>query len=76
MTITEMRDRLTQIIEQNEREGRTERNNLEVRVSIQQSPRIRVYYPIKWVSSAMLGIPGDIHCIEMVTSPDDAVRCK
>ena len=56
MTIVELRDRLTQIIEDNEKRGWAERNTSEVVASVQKSPRRVEYRGIQYALGSWLGI--------------------
>ena len=56
MTIVELRDRLTQIIEDNESHGWAERNESDVVVRHQVSKLVHEYLPVKYVPGPWMGL--------------------
>lgn len=56
MTLTEMRDRLTAIIEENEKRGWSERNSSRVVVEHKAGKRLTEYHPVKHVGSSWVGL--------------------
>ena len=66
MNITELRDRLTEIIKENENHGRGERNTSEIATRINTSKRITEYRTIEYVGSSWVGL-GNINVFEITT---------
>jgi hypothetical protein len=66
MNITELRDRLTQIIQENENHGWGERNTSEITAQIKISKRITEYRTIKYASSSWVGL-GNTNVFELAT---------
>ena len=56
MTIVELRDRLTQIIEDNEKRGWGERNTSRVMVEHEVGKRVTEYLPVKYAHGAWYGL--------------------
>ncbi len=75
MNIIELRDRLTRIIEDNERQGWGERNNSRVAVKHQASKRIYEYRPVKYACGSWLGL-NDESVFEIITEDEPIWRKK
>ena len=73
MTIVELRNRLTDIIEENERRGWAERNDSDMTVNIQMSKRIYEHRKIKYASSAWIGLSGP-SVFELITENEPIWR--
>lgn len=68
MNIVELRDRLNQIIESNEKQGWVERNKSDMVVSFKTSKRIVEYRQLKYASGAWMGFNnGDYKTFELIT---------
>lgn len=69
MTLVELRDRLTDIIEDNEKHEWAERNNSRVVVRHRATKRKVEYRPIRYACSAWLGL-GTEDVFEIITEDD------
>ena len=75
MTLIELRDRLTDIITENESRGWAGRNDSRVVVKRQVSKRIIEYTPVKYACSAWLGVKEE-KVFELTTEDNPIWRNK
>jgi hypothetical protein len=68
MTLRELQKRINNIVATLEAEGRGERLDLPVHVSVRVTPRRNIYVPLEYVSGAELGYKdadgNEVRCIE------------
>ena len=72
MTIVELRDRLNEIIKENESHNWSDRNDNEMAVKIKVSKRKSEWRKVKYVCASQLTLPDTLLYCEMVTE-DNAI---
>ena len=72
-TIVELRNRLTEIIDDNDRQGWSERNQSSIVTVIQASTRVRELYATRYACGAWTGI-GDNNVFELVADDKPIAR--